>query len=100
MRSSNLNIRLLELLENGGYAIVCEAARGQRKGLCLADIRVTMSLTIPTTQTAPFLIRAFIKVGGFHRLTQFEDVPLPIVDEQQIFTWYASLLSIARPSSE
>ncbi|KAF7789450.1 hypothetical protein EIP86_000395 [Pleurotus ostreatoroseus] len=37
--------------------------------------------------TAPFLIRAFIKVGTFHRLTQFEDGPLPTVDEQQIFTW-------------
>ena len=39
-------------------------------------------------QTAPFLIRAFIKVGAFHRLTQFEDGPLPIAEEQQIYAWY------------
>ncbi|THH14131.1 hypothetical protein EW146_g6172 [Bondarzewia mesenterica] len=38
-------------------------------------------------KTVPFLIRAFIKVGAFHRLNQFEDGPLPIADEQQIFTW-------------
>ncbi|KAI0920797.1 hypothetical protein AcW1_005029 [Taiwanofungus camphoratus] len=38
-------------------------------------------------KTAPFLIRTFIKIGSFHRLTQFEDGQLPIVDEQQIFTW-------------
>lgn len=40
------------------------------------------------SQTAPFLIRAFIKIGSFHRVAQFEDGPLPITDEQQIFTWY------------
>jgi histone deacetylase complex subunit SAP18 len=38
-------------------------------------------------QTAPFLIRAFVKVGSFHRLSQFQDGPLPIADELQIFTW-------------
>lgn len=38
-------------------------------------------------QTAPFLIRTFIKIGGFHRLTLFEDGTLPTTDEQQIFTW-------------
>ncbi|KAI9462052.1 histone deacetylase complex protein [Russula earlei] len=38
-------------------------------------------------KTAPFLIRAFVKVGSFHRLTQFQDGLLPIVDELQIFTW-------------
>ncbi|GBE80051.1 hypothetical protein SCP_0212530 [Sparassis crispa] len=38
-------------------------------------------------KTAPFLIRTFIKVGGFHRALQFEDGPLPIADEQQIYTW-------------
>ena len=38
-------------------------------------------------QTAPFLIRTFLKIGAFHRLAQFEEGPLPIVDEQQIFTW-------------
>ncbi|KAI8989882.1 Sin3 associated polypeptide p18-domain-containing protein [Trametes punicea] len=38
-------------------------------------------------KTAPFLIRTFIKIGTFHRLQQFEDGPLPIADEQQIYTW-------------
>ncbi|KAN0126381.1 Sin3 associated polypeptide p18 (SAP18) domain containing protein [Russula decolorans] len=38
-------------------------------------------------KTAPFLIRAFVKVGSFHRLSQFQDGPLPIPDELQIFTW-------------
>ncbi|KAI0731840.1 histone deacetylase complex protein [Fomitopsis betulina] len=42
---------------------------------------------IDREKTAPFLIRTFIKVGGFHRVAQFEDGSLPIVDEQQIFTW-------------
>jgi Sin3 associated polypeptide p18 (SAP18) len=39
-------------------------------------------------QTAPFLIRAFVKVGGFHRLNAFEDGVLPTADEHQVFTWY------------
>ncbi|KAH9986133.1 Sin3 associated polypeptide p18-domain-containing protein [Russula vinacea] len=38
-------------------------------------------------KTAPFLIRAFVKVGSYHRLAQFQDGPLPIPDELQIFTW-------------
>ncbi|KAI0371447.1 hypothetical protein BV20DRAFT_1043152 [Pilatotrama ljubarskyi] len=38
-------------------------------------------------KTAPFLIRTFIKIGSFHRLQQFEDGPLPLADEQQIYTW-------------
>ncbi|KAF5321066.1 hypothetical protein D9619_000130 [Psilocybe cf. subviscida] len=38
-------------------------------------------------KTAPFLIRTFVKIGGFHRLTLFEDGTLPTTDEQQIFTW-------------
>ncbi|KAH9939963.1 histone deacetylase complex protein [Amylocystis lapponica] len=38
-------------------------------------------------KTAPFLIRTFIKIGSFHRVAQFEEGPLPISDEQQIFTW-------------
>ncbi|KAF8652271.1 hypothetical protein AX16_004487 [Volvariella volvacea WC 439] len=38
-------------------------------------------------KTAPFLIRTFIKIGSFHRLTLFEDGSLPTTDEQQIFTW-------------
>ncbi|THG95617.1 hypothetical protein EW026_g6072 [Hermanssonia centrifuga] len=42
---------------------------------------------IDREKTAPFLIRTFIKVGTFHRLNQFEEGPLPITDEQQLFTW-------------
>jgi len=42
---------------------------------------------IDREKTAPFLIRAFVKTGSFHRLAQFQDGPLPIVDELQIFTW-------------
>lgn len=38
-------------------------------------------------QTAPFLIRTFVKIGTYHRLNQFEDGPLPVSDEQQIYTW-------------
>ncbi|KAH8979365.1 Sin3 associated polypeptide p18-domain-containing protein [Lactarius hatsudake] len=38
-------------------------------------------------KTAPFLIRAFVKTGSFHRISQFEDGPVPIADELQIFTW-------------
>ncbi|TFK69424.1 hypothetical protein BDN72DRAFT_959599 [Pluteus cervinus] len=37
--------------------------------------------------TAPFLIRTFIKIGGFHHLSLFEDGTVPTTDEQQIFTW-------------
>ncbi|KAH9971396.1 Sin3 associated polypeptide p18-domain-containing protein [Lactifluus volemus] len=42
---------------------------------------------IDREKTAPFLIRAFVKVGSFHRLSQFQDGPLPMADELQIFTW-------------
>ncbi|KAG6902213.1 hypothetical protein C0995_003045 [Termitomyces sp. Mi166 len=38
-------------------------------------------------KTAPFLIRTFVKIGSFHRLSLFEDGTLPTTDEQQIFTW-------------
>ncbi|KAF4575383.1 hypothetical protein EYR36_006742 [Pleurotus pulmonarius] len=41
----------------------------------------------PREKTAPFLIRAFIKIGNFHRLTLFDDGTLPTTDEQQLFTW-------------
>ncbi|KAH7912930.1 Sin3 associated polypeptide p18-domain-containing protein [Hygrophoropsis aurantiaca] len=43
--------------------------------------------TVPREKTAPFLIRAFVKVGTFHRLSLFEENTLPTTDEQQIFTW-------------
>jgi histone deacetylase complex subunit SAP18 len=40
-------------------------------------------------QTAPFLIRAFVKVGGFHPTRVFEDGPLPTADEHALYTWSA-----------
>ncbi|KAA1479173.1 hypothetical protein DENSPDRAFT_810109 [Dentipellis sp. KUC8613] len=50
---------------------------------------------IDREKTAPFLIRAFVKVGGHHRLAQFQDGPqaLPIADEQQIYTWKDATLA-------
>ncbi|KAH7887424.1 Sin3 associated polypeptide p18-domain-containing protein [Phlebopus sp. FC_14] len=56
----------------------------------MADMDVTTTAghpVVPREKTAPFLIRAFIKVGTFHRLSLFEDGTLPTTDEQQIFTW-------------
>lgn len=38
-------------------------------------------------QTTPFLIRTFIKIGGFHHISLFEEGKLPVSDEQQIYTW-------------
>ncbi|KAH9939334.1 Sin3 associated polypeptide p18-domain-containing protein [Epithele typhae] len=43
--------------------------------------------TVDREKTAPFLIRTFVKVGAYHRLVQFEDGPLPLSDEQAIYTW-------------
>ncbi|TFK17863.1 hypothetical protein FA15DRAFT_628464, partial [Coprinopsis marcescibilis] len=43
--------------------------------------------TVARDQTAPFLIRTFVKIGGFHRLALFEDGTFPTTDEHQIFTW-------------
>ncbi|EDR12136.1 histone deacetylase complex protein [Laccaria bicolor S238N-H82] len=42
---------------------------------------------ISREKTAPFLIRTFVKIGSFHRLTLFEDGTLPTTDEQQLFAW-------------
>ncbi|KAF7969926.1 hypothetical protein HWV62_25530 [Athelia sp. TMB] len=51
----------------------------------------TTTATPPTAldreKTAPFLIRAFVQTGSFHRLTIFDDNKLPIADEHQIFAW-------------
>jgi len=38
-------------------------------------------------KTAPFLIRTFVKIGGFHRPAVFEEGSIPTADELQIFTW-------------
>ncbi|KAG7097496.1 hypothetical protein E1B28_004838 [Marasmius oreades] len=43
--------------------------------------------SVAREKTAPFLIRTFVKIGSFHRLTLFEDGSLPTTDEQQLFTW-------------
>jgi histone deacetylase complex subunit SAP18 len=43
---------------------------------------------ISREKTAPFLVRTFVKIGSFHRLTLFEDGTLPTTDEQQLFAWY------------
>ncbi|KAG6335894.1 hypothetical protein ID866_3203 [Astraeus odoratus] len=55
----------------------------------MADMDTTPSgqPLVSREKTAPFLIRAFVKVGTFHRLSLFEDGTLPTTDEQQIFTW-------------
>ncbi|KAL0576591.1 hypothetical protein V5O48_005384 [Marasmius crinis-equi] len=47
----------------------------------------TSQAFISRDKMAPFLIRTFVKIGGFHRLTLFEDGTLPTTDEQQLFTW-------------
>ncbi|TDL30028.1 hypothetical protein BD410DRAFT_737267 [Rickenella mellea] len=44
-------------------------------------------VVVDREKTAPFLIRTFVKIGGFHRLTLFDEGVLPTTDEQQIFTW-------------
>ncbi|KAF8120312.1 hypothetical protein EV363DRAFT_1373031, partial [Boletus edulis] len=46
----------------------------------------------PSSQTAPFLIRSFVRVGTFHRLLLFEEGTLPTTDEHQLFTWYGVAL--------
>ncbi|KIY46034.1 hypothetical protein FISHEDRAFT_26105, partial [Fistulina hepatica ATCC 64428] len=43
-------------------------------------------------QTTPFLIRTFVKMGGFHKLTLFEDGAPPTNDEHQLFTWWDATL--------
>ncbi|KAF8187203.1 histone deacetylase complex protein [Pholiota molesta] len=43
--------------------------------------------SVSREKTAPFLIRTFVKIGSFHRLSLFEDGTLPTTDEHQIFTW-------------
>ncbi|PPQ92750.1 hypothetical protein CVT25_003859 [Psilocybe cyanescens] len=54
------------------------------------DVEDTQSVGQPVVsreKTAPFLIRTFVKIGSFHRITLFEDGTLPTTDEQQLFTW-------------
>ncbi|GJJ06982.1 hypothetical protein Clacol_001180 [Clathrus columnatus] len=58
-------------------------------------------------KTAPFLIRTFVKISGFHRPSLFEDGTLPTTDEHQLFTWrdatlpeLISTLRITSPTPE
>ncbi|KZV75890.1 hypothetical protein PENSPDRAFT_599215 [Peniophora sp. CONT] len=54
------------------------------------DVPPVTPVTQPAVErekTAPFLIRTFVKTGGFHRLTLFTDNQLPTTDEQQVYTW-------------
>ncbi|KAL9713177.1 hypothetical protein Ac2012v2_004418 [Leucoagaricus gongylophorus] len=37
--------------------------------------------------TVPFLIRTFVRIGSFHRLSLFEDGSPPTTDEHQLHTW-------------
>ncbi|KAG0703838.1 histone deacetylase complex protein [Suillus ampliporus] len=56
----------------------------------MADMETTTPAGQPIVsreKTAPFLIRTFVKVGSFHRLSLFEENALPTTDEQQIYTW-------------
>ncbi|KAJ3799416.1 Sin3 associated polypeptide p18-domain-containing protein [Lentinula aff. detonsa] len=53
----------------------------------------TSQSAVARDKTAPFLIRTFVKIGSFHRLSLFEDATLPTTDEQQIFTWKDATLS-------
>ena len=62
--------------------------------------------TIDRQKTTPFLLRLFVRTGGFHkysllgvvlnlRLEEFESPDsLPVQDEAQIYTWYARTLRI------
>ncbi|KAJ7102400.1 histone deacetylase complex protein [Mycena belliarum] len=66
------------------------------------DVELTPPEDAPFSRekTVPFLIRTFLKIGSFHRLTQFEDGTLPTTDEQQLFAWkdatLREILSILR----
>ncbi|KAJ7048095.1 Sin3 associated polypeptide p18-domain-containing protein [Mycena amicta] len=45
------------------------------------------SAPVQETPRSRFLVRTFVKIGSFHRITLFEDGTLPTTDEQQLFTW-------------
>ncbi|KAF8805989.1 hypothetical protein BYT27DRAFT_7141473 [Phlegmacium glaucopus] len=53
----------------------------------LDETTQTEQSTPSREKTIPFLIRTFVKIGSFHRLTLFEDGTLPTTDEQQLFSW-------------
>ncbi|KAJ7593147.1 Sin3 associated polypeptide p18-domain-containing protein [Mycena floridula] len=48
-----------------------------------------MDVDVPAGRenTPPFLIRLFLKINHFHRMTMFEEGTLPTGDEQQVYTW-------------
>ncbi|KAI5114776.1 hypothetical protein M0805_005499, partial [Coniferiporia weirii] len=51
------------------------------------DSPMATRAVVDREKTAPFLMRTFVKIGGFHRVDFFEDGTLPTTDEHQIFTW-------------
>ncbi|KAH8118818.1 histone deacetylase complex protein [Phellopilus nigrolimitatus] len=51
------------------------------------DSTMASRIAVDREKTAPFCMRTFVKIGGFHRVDFFEDGTLPTTDEHQIFTW-------------
>ncbi|KAF8426784.1 hypothetical protein L210DRAFT_3565802 [Boletus edulis BED1] len=60
-------------------------------GCSRVQLHQQLSDTEPASPT-PFLIRSFVRVGTFHRLSLFEEGTLPTTDEHQHFTWYGVAL--------
>ena len=56
------------------------------------------SLTLFFLQQAPFLVRTFIKPHAHHRILDFEG-QLPVADELQVYTWYATPFLTPSPPS-
>ncbi|KAF7310538.1 hypothetical protein HMN09_00596500 [Mycena chlorophos] len=54
---------------------------------CLVQLPSGLRRFVVLWFTVPFLIRTFVKIGSFHRITLFEDGTFPTTDEQQLFTW-------------
>ncbi|KAF8324570.1 Sin3 associated polypeptide p18-domain-containing protein [Cantharellus anzutake] len=53
----------------------------------MADDAPTSKPVVDRSKICPFLLRAFVKIGGHHRLSIFEDNVLPVADEYQLYTW-------------
>ena len=79
--SSSTCTKVMEEVTPAGKPIV------DREKVCFVRRSLYTSGPHRCAQTAPFLIRTFVKIGTYHRLNQFEDGPLPVADEQQIYTW-------------
>lgn len=59
-----------------------------------------MTFILKFRQTTPFLIRTFVKIGGFHHTSLFEEGKIPVSDERQLYTWYVHLGPSCRLDSE